>query len=88
MPIGSATFSQDFPLPSAQLIHELFKPVTEKPFKQKKFSVEEFEEVFGEGVKASVRYDYLYLTGGRVRCKWDAGEGVLKVSGRYGKMGT
>ena len=41
----------------------------------------------GQGIKASVRYASLYLTND-VTVRWDAGNGTMKCSGKYGLFGT
>jgi len=51
----------------------------------KKVDAFEFQrDVVGERVEGRVRYDVLNLTGD-VTCRWVEGEGVLRVSGSYGK---
>lgn len=68
-----------------EVVEALFKRVTDKAFKLKKFDKEEFEEkVVRCGIQASVRYAWLGLTG-PVTVRWDEGSGVLKVGGKYGK---
>ncbi|TCD70024.1 hypothetical protein EIP91_005276 [Steccherinum ochraceum] len=51
-------------------------------WKQKKFSVDEFTNLFGE-VEGSVRYDKLYITSKDVNVRYSDGE--FKLSGTYGK---
>ncbi|MCJ1460042.1 hypothetical protein MMC28_010421 [Mycoblastus sanguinarius] len=84
---GSAMFSQDFMVQSPQVVQALFKSVTDKPFKAKKLSPEDFEKVIGDEVQGSVRYATLHLASD-VNCRWDEGSGMLKCSGKYGKHGT
>ncbi|KAI9574306.1 hypothetical protein HD554DRAFT_2201395 [Boletus coccyginus] len=52
-------------------------------FKMHKIPVAEFSDLFG-GIQASVRYDYLYITGSHVNVRWsDSGE--FKFTGTYGR---
>lgn len=86
---GSATFSQDFVVQNPQIIQKLFSRVIKdngKAWKMKKLSAEEFEGAVGS-IGASVRYDYLELTSD-VTVRWDAENGTVKCSGKYGKLGT
>ena len=41
----------------------------------------------GQGIEASIRYGTLVLTSD-VTVRWDATNGTLKCSGKYGKFGT
>ena len=85
---GSATFSQDFMVQSLQVFQTIFKHVAAKPFKQKKFSADEFQKrVVGSEIEGQIRYGVLVLTAD-VNCRYDENTGVLKVSGKYGKFGT
>lgn len=86
---GSATFSQDFVVQHPQIIEKLFARVIKdngKAWKMKKLSAEDFEGAVGS-IDASVRYDWLDLTSD-VTIRWDAENGTMKCSGKYGKRGT
>jgi len=52
-------------------------------FKMRKIPVDDFDDLLG-GIKASVRYDHLFITGKHVNVRW-SDEGEFKFSGTYGK---
>lgn len=115
---GSASFSHEIVVPSAQVFTYLFRRVVKegsKPWKMKKFSIDDFEvcwflcnmnrivpvrdgvqwksgltlqqKVVGGEIEASVRYCDLVLTSD-VTVRWNAEDGTMKISGKYGKAGT
>jgi len=85
---GRARFTQDFVVTSPAVLAALFAEVdtSGKAWKMKKIGSEDFQDRVGkETVEGSVRYDTLYITSD-VTCRWVEGEGVLKISGCYGKV--
>ncbi|CAD6918181.1 unnamed protein product [Tilletia controversa] len=71
-------------VPMPQVFKAIFNfPDTQKEFKQKKLTKQEFEAIFGS-LQSKMRYGMLYLSGPTVTLKWDAEEHEFTLSGTYG----
>jgi hypothetical protein len=80
---GSARYSWEgtcsgFP----ELLAILKLPAQTKPFKAKKFTAEEFQDIVGD-ISASARYSTMYLKD-YVNVRFDADDNVIKIGGSYG----
>ncbi|GJE92305.1 hypothetical protein PsYK624_084590 [Phanerochaete sordida] len=79
---NSAKFVYDGVCADPEVFGYLFKLGGPPKWKMKKYTREEFEDLFGE-VKGAVRYNALYISSGGVNVRWSE-TGEFKLSGSYG----
>jgi hypothetical protein len=79
---GSAKWSWEGSCGFAELLIILKLPAQTKPFKAKKFTAEEFQELVGS-ISASARYSTMHLKG-NVNLHFDPSDNSIKINGSYG----
>lgn len=72
-------------LPQLGIFQRLMNLSEAPKWKQMKLTLDEFEEVFGGRLMASVRYDTLKLSGTHVNIRWTKETGEFRFGGTYGK---
>ncbi|KAG8923852.1 hypothetical protein FRC03_005934 [Tulasnella sp. 419] len=83
--VGTAKWQYEGICSDPAVFQRLMRLPAPATYKQTKITVDDLTNILDDNLVTSVRYDYLYITGGEVNVRWNKETGEFRFSGTYGK---